>query len=108
MNIKDYENMVVEFGVSEPDDFAAENGSGPYYGTIVQIDAKSATIHLKKHLSYRGSGFMSVIARPRYAGETFLAWNTTKTLLVNLVVNIPTVTHLIGGIRLKKPKENCK
>lgn len=101
MDIQNLTNRVVEFGVSEPADFYIENGPGPYQGKIIKIEADSATILLKTQLCYQGSTFAKITARPRHVGETFLGLDTSKVLLANLVVNAPSITHLIGGIRLK-------
>jgi hypothetical protein len=104
MNIQDLINTDVEFGVSEPADFYIENGPGPYRGKISKIEADSATILLTPQLFYHGSAFAKVTALPRHIGETFSELDTSKVLLANLVVNLPSITHLIGGIRLRKCK----
>ena len=100
INTQDLIKAHVEVGISEPADFHLENGPGPYKGEITKADADLAIISLTPPLSYRGITFATATARPRYIGETFSQWDTSKVLLVNLVVNLPSISHLIGGIRL--------
>jgi hypothetical protein len=88
-------------GVSEPSDFFIEAGDGPYFGTVKTASDEMLTILLEKALSYRGSSITECTATPRYEGESFLDWEGYPARIVNLIVNIPTVTHLIGGIRKK-------
>jgi hypothetical protein len=102
MNIQNLINTNVEFGISEPDDFHIENGPGPYQGKITKTDPDSATILLDPRLFYRGTAFVIVTAHPRHVGEKLSELDPSKVILVNLVVNIPSITHMIGGLRLKK------
>lgn len=89
----------LEIGVSEPPDFFLEAGDGPYLGTVTTMSPGELAIHFEEPLDYRGSQIESCIAKPRYEGESFSNWDGTTPRIVNLVVNAPTITHLIGGIR---------
>lgn len=93
-------NADVEFGVSEPADFALENGAGPYRGRITGVEPESLTICLTDPCAYKGVRFTTVKARVRHVGQSFENWDRPKVLLVNFVVDIPSVTHLVGGLRL--------
>jgi len=102
MNIQDLINADVEFGVSEPADFHLENGSGPYRGKINSIEDDMAIISLSSKLFYKGNPIVQIKVRPRHVGETLLDWDISKVLIVNLVVNIPTLSHMVGGARIIK------
>src|SRR5690242_2445643 len=95
-------NTRIEVGVSEPSDFFLEAGDGPYFGTVSAVDAGEITIQFDKPLTYHGSLIETCIAKPRYQGESFSSWDGNVPRIVNLVVNVPAITHLIGGIRRRR------
>lgn len=91
----------VEFGVSEPADFFLEAGDGPYIGRVLAADDDNISITLEPPLHYAGNTINRCIARCRY-GESFLDWDGGSARIVNLIVNVPRLSHLIGGIKVKE------
>jgi len=92
----------LEIGVSEPADFSVEAGDSPYIGVVSTMDDSAIMIRFEKPLNYRGSQIEECIAKPRYQGESFSTWDGITPRIVNFVVNVPSITHLIGGIRRRK------
>lgn len=105
MTLNDFLNIKVEFGVSEPADFVLENGPGPYSGKIIAADSNCLRIILEKKLIYRGAELTEVKACPRYSGDSFVNWDGS-VLVANFIVALPTLTHLIGGVRALKSLPN--
>ena len=94
----------LDIGISEPADIGLDDGSPIYLGNICVIDGDNIEIEFDRPIHYKGNIIESCVAKPRHAGDSFIEWDGKSVIIVNMVVNLPGLTHLIGGIRLSQIK----
>lgn len=90
-------------GVSEPSDFCLEAGNGPFTAISDKVGHNDISLTFIHPLIYRGITIQNCVVKPRYEGESFADWDGNTAKLVNIVTNISSLTHLVGGIKICQP-----
>jgi len=102
--------------VSDPWDFAAENGEGPFAATVVAAQEKAIALKLDNPLSFKGTVFDHLVATARHVDKE-LSNLSRNAIPVNLTPITPRAAgsaqtnvlfaaaedwrgwHLTGGLR---------